>query len=97
MRKNLRMAFAREVAGPYTGLTEPFTGDWVEGPTAIRIGEYYIVYFDHYSRPQYYGAMRSKDLKTWEDVTSQMTFPAGQRHGTVIRIPEKEAARLQAK
>lgn len=30
----------------------------------------------------------------WEDITSQMAFPAGQRHGTVIRISEKEAAAL---
>jgi beta-xylosidase len=95
LEKNLRMAFAKEVAGPYTGLTEPFTESWVEGPTAIKIGSDCIVYFDHYQKPQHYGAMRSRDLKTWEDVTAQMSFPAGQRHGTVIRITEDEAMRLR--
>ncbi len=95
LKKNLRMASAKEAGGPYTGPTEPFTGDWVEGPTAIRIGNDYLVYFDHYQRPQHYGAMRSTDLKTWEDVTAKMTFPAGQRHGTVVRISANEAKLLR--
>lgn len=95
LKKNLRLAFAKELAGPYTGLTGPITGDWVEGPSTIKIGADYFIYFDHYSRPQHYGAVRSRDLKHWEDVTAKMSFPPGQRHGTVVRISETEAQRLQ--
>ncbi len=95
VKKNLRLAFAKDLGGPYTGLTEPFTGDWVEGPTVAKIGDDYIVYFDHYARPQHYGAMRSRDLKTWEDVTAEMTFPPGQRHGTVIAISDQQAEVLR--
>lgn len=94
LQKNLRLAFANEVAGPYAGLTEPFTKSWVEGPSAIRIGKDYLVYVDHYQKPQHYGAFRSRDLKQWEDVTDKMSFPPDHRHGTVMKIPEGLAKEL---
>lgn len=87
VRKHLRMAFARSPEGPWQDLTRPFTIAWVEGPSAIQIGELYYVYFDHYTEPQYYGAVRSKDLRTWEDVSQQLEFPKGARHGSVLRVP----------
>jgi len=44
--------------------------------------------------------MRSRDLKTWEDVTGKMTFPFANspvrmRHGTVIAVPAAIVARLR--
>lgn len=93
-KKNLRIASADNVMGPYTNMSDPFTISWVEGPSAIRIGDEYFVYFDHYTRPQYYGAVKSKDLKTWEDVSKQMRFPAGARHGTVFAVSEDVLAKL---
>jgi hypothetical protein len=94
LKKNLRYAVADQPEGPYGDVSQPFTGDWVEGPSAIKIGDEYIVYFDHYARPQYYGAVRSKDLRQWEDCSKQMTFPKGHRHGTVLRIPTSVAETL---
>jgi len=92
-RKNLRFARADSYTGPFHDLSPPFTpaGVWVEGPTAIRIGGYYQVYFDAY-KDAHYGALRSRDLKTWEDVTSQLVMPGEgtpdrMRHGTVIAVP----------
>ena len=46
------------------------------------------MYFDKY-RDKKYGAVRSKDLKSWEDVTDSIIMPAGVRHGTVFRAPER--------
>jgi len=94
LKKNLRCAVANQPEGPYGQPTEPFTGDWVEGPSAIKVGDQYLVYFDHYAQPQYYGAVRSKDLRHWEDCSKEMSFPKGQRHGTVLRIPPKVAGPL---
>lgn len=95
LQKRLRLAFADSPAGPWSAPTEPISGDWVEGPSALKIGDWWYIYFDHYSRPQYYGAIRSRDLKQWEDVTSQVSFPPGQRHGTALRIDEAVAKRLK--
>ena len=96
LKKNLRYTVADRAEGPFGSPSEPFTGDWVEGPSAIRIGDEWLVYFDHYARPQYYGATRSKDLKRWGDCSREMQFPPGQRHGTVLAIPGDIAARLLA-
>jgi hypothetical protein len=96
LKKNLRYAVAAQAQGPFGPPSEPFTGDWVEGPSAIKIGSEWLVYFDHYAAPHYYGAVRSKDLQTWEDCSKQMQFPSGQRHGTILRIPEGLAASLIA-
>jgi hypothetical protein len=95
VKKNLRLAWADDINGPYTDLSAPFTRQWVEGPTAIQIGDDTIVYFDCY-RDHHFGAMKSKDMKTWEDITSQMVFPPRIRHGTVIAIPPEIMAGLAA-
>jgi len=94
LKKNLRYAIANQPEGPFNELSEPFTGDWVEGPSAIKIRGEYLVYFDHYGRPEYYGAVRSKDLRHWEDCSQAMSFPKGHRHGTVLKIPTKLAKSL---
>jgi len=94
LKKNLRYASAAQPQGPYGDLSQAFTGDWVEGPSAIKIKDQYLVYFDHYAAPAYYGAVRSKDLRQWEDCSKEMTFPRGHRHGTVLRIEPQIAAGL---
>ncbi len=94
VKKNLRYAVADKPDGPFGPPGEPFTGDWVEGPSAIKIKDEYLVYFDHYASPHYYGAVRSKDLKQWEDCSKEMSFPPGHRHGTVLRIPPDVARAL---
>jgi hypothetical protein len=95
-QKRLRLAFADSPAGPWTGVTEPFTRDWIEGPSAVRIGAEWWVYFDHYTKPQGYGAIRTRDWKTFEDVSDQVKFPDDHRHGTVVQIPAKLAKQLEA-
>jgi len=86
--KVLKLAFSDRAEGPYADVSEPFTTDWVEGPSALRIGGEWLVYFDHYAKPHYYGATKTTDFKTWTDVSKQMAFPPGHRHGTVLRIPK---------
>jgi hypothetical protein len=103
-KKHLQMATADSGSrGPFPALGPPFTpaGLWVEGPTALKIGEYYLVYFDAYTA-RHYGALRSRDLVTWENVTGQMVFPdegtdIRMRHGTVIEVPAALAAALRGR
>ena len=93
--KRLRLAFADSPRGPWKDVSEPFSGDWVEGPSVAKIcGEWWI-YFDHYTQPRRYGAMRTTDWKHFEDMTGQVSFPADHRHGTVVAIPEALAHKLE--
>ena len=93
-QKNLRVAYADELTGPYGPPSAPITGKyWAEGPTAIQLGAQWLVYFDKYTEHKY-GAVASNDLKTWTDVSDRIQFPKGTRHGTVLRITKKELAEL---
>jgi lysophospholipase L1-like esterase len=94
VKKHLRIATSDDIAGPYTELQPPFTRDWVEGPTALQIGDEFLVYFDGYTAHRY-EAMRSKDLKNWEDVSSKIAFPKGARHGTAIAVSAEFVKQLR--
>jgi hypothetical protein len=96
LQKRLRLAFSGAARGPWRDVTAPFTRDWVEGPSAVKVGSHWWIYFDHYARPQHYGAVRTRDWKSFEDVTPQLSFPPGHRHGTVVKIPGDLARRLRA-
>ena len=83
--KNIRIATSDQLTGPYTPPSEPITGDWVEGPTALHTPAGWILYFDKY-RDHHMGAIRSGDLQQWEDITEQLHFPEDTRHGTVFTV-----------
>ncbi|SHI57819.1 prolyl oligopeptidase family serine peptidase [Pseudozobellia thermophila] len=94
-QKNIKIAYADRLKGPYTAASEPITGDyWAEGPTAIKINDEWVVYFDKY-RDHKYGAVRSKDLENWEDISDQIVFPEGTRHGTVLKVSPKLIEQLK--
>jgi hypothetical protein len=84
--RKLRAAFAPKLLGPYSGITEPFTAHLTEGPTALRLGDKWIVYYDDYNR-ETYGAAETRDFKTWTDVSDRISFPRGHKHGTVFTAP----------
>jgi hypothetical protein len=100
-KKHLQMADAPDVQGPFGALSAPITPAklWVEGPTALQIGDDVVLYYDAYIT-KHYGAMRSRDLVHWEDVSDRMQFPdegtpRRMRHGTVIAVPEEVVAGLE--
>lgn len=95
VQKNIKVAFSDNLTGPYSKASEPITGNyWAEGPTAIKINENWYVYFDKY-RDKKYGAIKSKDLKHWEDISEKIEFPKGTRHGSVFKISLKELKAIQ--
>ena len=93
--KNIRLARSSELTRNYSKPTEPITGEyWAEGPTPIKIGDYWMVYFDKY-RKHKMGAVRSKDLQNWEDISDQIEFPIGTRHGTVFTVNTQLVEKLK--
>lgn len=92
--KNIRLVRAPSLDGPFGEASPPITGDyWAEGPSALRVGDEYRVYFDKHMLNAI-GMVRSRDLKTWEDVSDKVTFPKDARHGTVIAVPREIVAKL---
>ncbi len=93
-KKDIRIATSQRAEGPYSPASKPFTPDWVEGPTALKIGDTWYVYFDAYRRHRMEGA-RSKDLKHWEPITERLSFPNGVRHGTAFEVSSEILATLE--
>jgi predicted GH43/DUF377 family glycosyl hydrolase len=93
-QKNLKVAFSDQLTGPYSAASAPITGNyWAEGPTTLKKGKDWLVYFDKY-RDHKYGAILSSDLKNWKDVSDQITLPKGIRHGTILQVKQKELKKL---
>jgi hypothetical protein len=84
----LRVAFGVSPLGPWRDVSGPFTGEFTEGPTVLKLGDEWIVYFDAY-RKESYGAVKTRDFKTFEDITADVSFPKGHKHGTVIQVPRR--------
>ena len=93
-QKNLRMAVADHLTGPYQVSEQVLTGKyWAEGPTTLRQDGRWTVYFDKYQLGRY-GAVRSEDLREWTDVSDSIEMPDKMRHGSVLRISAEEWERL---
>ncbi|TWT85156.1 Arabinoxylan arabinofuranohydrolase precursor [Planctomycetes bacterium CA13] len=92
-KKNLFVATASTAEGPFERLGEPFSPDWVEGPSVLRVEDRWIVYFDEYGR-HHYKAMQTRDFESWEELSTPLVYPSGMRHGTTFAVSEEVAQRL---
>lgn len=93
-RKHLRALPAAGWLGPFDAAGAPFSPAWVEGPTSLWLGDHFVVYYDRY-RDGGYGAVRTTDFVTFEDVSAQLVLPPGVRHGTAFAVPPELLGSLQ--
>jgi len=94
-QKNLKMAFADNLTGPYSKASEPITGKyWAEGPTTLKMNDKWVIFFDKYTLHQY-GAIESADLKNWTEVSDKTSLPKGIRHGSIFKVSKKELKKLR--
>lgn len=84
-QKNIRLTKSDQLYGDWSKVSEAISPNWVEGPSVTKIGNDWIVYFDMYTEHKM-GAIRSTDLRTWEDISDRIQFPKGTRHGTVFKV-----------
>lgn len=91
--RNIKIAFGPGPLGPYSESSAPFTPNFTEGPTVAKVGEDYLIYYDQY-RDKIYGAMRTRDFKSFTDITKQVSLPMGHKHGTIVPVSRKEAKKL---
>jgi len=90
---NLRVAFGDSPTGPWRDVSAPFTEKFTEGPSVLRVDNKWLIYYDAY-RKSIYGAVETKDFKTFVDVTDQVSFPPLHKHGTVVRVARTDVDRL---
>ncbi len=83
--RKVRAAFADNPLGPWNDVTAPFTEQFTEGPSAVKAGDDWIIYFDRY-RVRQTGAVKTRDFKTFTNITDQCSFPDEHRHGTALSV-----------
>jgi alpha-L-fucosidase len=88
-QRNIRVAFGDTPLGPWRDISPPFTDKLTEGPTSLKLSDEWLIYFDSYGKKSY-GAVRTRDFQTFTNVTSEMTFPEGLKHGTIFTATKKD-------
>jgi hypothetical protein len=92
-QRNLRVAFSDTPMGPWLDVSTNLTEKYTEGPTGLKIGEDWIIYYEAYQAKQY-RAMKTRDFKTFTNVTGEMVFPPGLKHGTAVRVSRSDLDRV---
>ena len=90
-KKDIFTMRSKSLAGDWTKCQTnaiSVAGNWIEGPSPLKIGNDIFVYFDRYTK-KCYGAVKSSDGgKSWVDVSDRVSFPRGTRHGTAFAVPK---------
>jgi GH43 family beta-xylosidase len=82
--RNLKVAFGNSPLGPWEDISEPWTGQFTEGPTVLEKDGGWLIYFDAY-REKRYGAVRTVDWKNFDDISDEISLPEGHKHGTIFK------------
>ncbi|MCD7901835.1 MAG: glycoside hydrolase family 43 protein [Bacteroides sp.] len=94
--RNLKVAFGKTPIGPYSEASEPFADTFVEGPTAVKLGDEYYIYFDAY-REKIYDAVKTKDFITFTKATDEISVPQLHKHGTIFKASASVVEGLKKK
>jgi signal transduction histidine kinase len=87
-KKNLRIADGDDLQGPFAKAHESFSPQWAEGPAIFRTEGSWLAIFHFYANNTW-GALRTKDLNTWQDVSDRLNMPPNSHPGTVIEVPQQ--------
>ena len=90
-QKNIRITSSKSLFNSFEPVSDPITGDyWAEGPSSIKIRDYWHVYFDKYmTTGNRMGAVKSKDLKNWTDISDEINFPENALHGSIFKVSQE--------
>lgn len=81
--RNLKISFAKSPLGPFEKISEPFTGFLSEGPTVLKLGKEWVIYYDNYGEKNY-RAVKTVDFENFEPI--DFDLPEGHKHGTIAPI-----------
>lgn len=88
LERDIKVAFSKSPTGPFTTPSAAITPHFTEGPTAVKVGDDYLIYFEFY-RDKKYGAVKTRDFLTFTDATNEVSLPKGHKHGTIFKVSRK--------
>ena len=86
--RDLKVAFGKTALGPFGKASAAFTKGYSEGPSVVKVGRNYLIYYDWYNKG-IYGAASTKDFIHFEDISSKVVIPKGHKHGTIVPVSKK--------
>lgn len=94
--RNLKVAFSDSPSGPWRDVSAPFTENFTEGPSVVKIKDKWLIYFDAYRKASY-DAVATKDFIHFEDINNKISIPKGHKHGTIVPVKKKVVKQLLKK
>lgn len=85
VEKNLFSSESPSLFDQWSPPSKAFTESWVEGPSTLIIDDWTYIYYDAYTSKKY-GAVRTKDFVSFENISDKVSFPSGARHGSILTI-----------
>ena len=82
--RDLKIATARDPRGPCSAAGPAFTEKLTEGPATVRVKEGWVIYYDRYGNKDF-GAVFTKDFKSFEDWSKKVSIPPLHKHGTIFK------------
>ena len=94
--RNIKVAFSDAPLGPWQNISKPFTDNFTEGPSVMRLKDEWLIYYDSY-RKKIYEAAVTKDFIHFENITNKVKVPEGHKHGTIVPVRKKYIKQLVKK
>ena len=94
--RNIKVAFSTTPLGPWQNVSKPFTDNFTEGPTVVRIKDDWLIYYDSY-RKMIYEASATRNFINFDTITSKIKVPRGHKHGTIVTVKKKLVKQLARK
>ena len=91
--RNIKVAFADDPLGPWKNISKPFTGQYTEGPSVVKVKDEWLIYFDSYQK-KIYEAVVTRDFKSFENIDSKIEVPDAHKHGTIVTVKKNFVKQL---
>lgn len=92
--RNIKVAFSDSPLGPWRNISKPFTDNFTEGPTVVKLKDEWLIYYDSY-RKKIYEVSATTDFMQFDNVTSQVKIPEGHKHGSIVPVHRKLVNQLK--
>lgn len=91
--RNLKVAFSHSPLGPWRNVSAPFTDNFTEGPSVVKLGKEWLIYYDSYQK-KIYDAHSTTDFINFKSITGKVKVPEGHKHGTIVPVKKKDVKKF---
>ena len=92
--RNIKVAFSDSPLGPWKNISKPFTDNFTEGPSVVKVKDDWLIYYDSY-RKKIYEASVTKDFISFTNGTGKVQVPEGHKHGTIVTVKRNFVKKLK--